>query len=603
MTKREFVEAPSFSIESGSVSLLFDLSPRPQGDKAKLLGGNQAIVEVERILDKIDEDSKVEPQGYASLINGARSYLDDVTTGQPGSRGRPLYFQASNAPLNDASRKVTMIRPSKWSYEAEGYSTELNSPNGKHKEIELRVSDGFFVFKSGHLFYVLTFSTTGGSEGSIDEYGMLQFQQIAIESVLGSDEDYIGFMKPGEAEKHCLFKFVEQRLRSIEGDPNISNSDHKAANGISDLIRPFSLLGDDREIDVKETDLVRLCFAIDSRELSDTVAEAQTKDFSERPKRDDAEDGSENEPHRDEEEPAEEIAADEMPLHRPDGDNAISPRLLALAGLTQGVIDFPFQDPAEVYDATRPIASTGRSALFAHPRFLLEVGANWRSYHQAQLCLGTCPYLALTWVTAVLDEILLKDIETEVDLLIYGQIDEKRRRTGAVDARTNGYRTIPLSDVDQIMESATKKSALGKRHRRAARVHTENLTRRLDLLRREINRPENFFRYPKEREAFKALREGASIENRYERAREKIDRVANLIQQTPSLSQYHERSIRTILFILAILGLISLPNSIRQTVETVSGWIWPVAPASQAPVAALERSKGGRDGRTSSSSR
>jgi hypothetical protein len=342
--------------------------------------------------------------------------------------------------------------------------------------------------------------------------------------------------QPGGTGNISVFEFAKQRLQWVDDTPD-------AMNGRRDLILRFNLLGETKgKAEIDHPNLLKLCFAIDSRTASETVMEAQKLDFQDLARRqgDQPESSSDDQPS-------------EKKEHKAAEGGVLSPQLLALAGMTQGVIDFPFQDPAEVYDATRPVATSGNSALFAHPRFLIEVGSNWRSYHQAQSSLGTCPYLALTWVASVLDEILLKEIENDVQFLIYGT--------------TEGYRTHPLNDVDKIMQSALGSNAS------AVEIHTKNLKLRLDMFRREVNRPENFFRYPKEKHAFKALRELANIEIRYERAKEKVDRVANLIEQTPNLSKYQERRVSFFLLILAILGLVSLPSSFAQSFEVILNFI------------------------------
>ena len=52
-------------------------------------------------------------------------FLDDVTTGPPGTNGRPLFFAASGSGPDDESRKVALCRPERWTYEFEGETTEL----------------------------------------------------------------------------------------------------------------------------------------------------------------------------------------------------------------------------------------------------------------------------------------------------------------------------------------------------------------------------------------------------------------------------------------------------------------------------------------------
>lgn len=533
---RRFIEAPSFALDACSASFLFEVgSDRFDARYGDMTGATREAVELDRIQAEIDRRSTVIDHECVPLIEGARTFLDDITTGPPGTRGRPLFFQASGAPQADPSRKAFLTRPSSWTYGAEGLLTELRSPTGKEQKTEVQISDGFFSFRSGHLFYVITLSVAGLPKSALDEYALIQFEQISTDpSIYGNDSSYIS-LSPDKSNKMSFLEFVEHRLNQLEGNT-------QSPNGITHLVNRFGLLGPGRRRSaISPDDLIRLCIAIDSSELSAVVQQALSEDFTEASRKLEAPENRQ-----------EPTKSKSIPLHRSPTRAVLPPELLALAGLTQGVIDFPFQDPAEVFDATRPLVQAGNSTLFAHPRFVVEIGSNWRSFHQAQSSLGTCPYLALTWVVATIDEMLLDEIESEIRILIYGT--------------QTGFRTMPLTDIDQIMESSFGSMS------NAQRVHKSNLRRRLDLFRREINRPENVFRYPKEKRAFQKIRESINSEHRYVSAKEKADRIADFIDQTPNLSNYTNRRVNAILLILAVLGVISLPANLKQAWDIFSIW-------------------------------
>jgi hypothetical protein len=55
--------------------------------------------------------------------------------------------------------------------------------------------------------------------------------------------------------------------------------------------------------------------------------------------------------------------------------------------------------------------------------------------------MGNCPYLLLTWLVAMHDEIVVSRIESHIDEMIYSPQDQ-------------GYRSVPLADLNKVLDRA-----------------------------------------------------------------------------------------------------------------------------------------------------
>jgi hypothetical protein len=249
-----------------------------------------------------------------------------------------------------------------------------------------------------------------------------------------------------------------------------------------------------------------------------------------------------------------------------DPNSGYERKLLAFAGMVQGVEDFPFQDESELHDSTRPTAHSVESAVYAHPKFLIEIAKGWRSYHMARPELGNCPYLLLTWLVAMHDEIIVSRIESRIDEMIYSPQDR-------------GYRAVPLADLNKVLKRA--------RHIAASTgvdLVEANLQRRLDLFRwLSINRAGNVFRYTKEREALAAVQAAMGTQGRFERATETVDRIETLVEDASALrSSYAERRTNAMLFMIAVLSVFSVSNDVQ-----THFWRWGFDPKFFAIVTVL----------------
>ena len=523
---RRFVETPAFA-GLGSASFSFAFAVRFDSSDS-----DRAMLRLERIETAIEGDAAA----HKALIGPTRSFLDDVTTGPPGCNGRPLVFAASGADAEAAERRVAMQRPACWRYEFEGETTELVSARSD-RPIELRLQDGFCAFESGRLFYLLTLTPASGETG-LDEYALLQIEQFALEpDRYAEDESFLRFdWSFGAEPAHgSLLALAEARLKALEASAIPTD----AFEAIIDRyeIRPK---GKRREA-LAASDLNSLCIAVESAEMLAAAKEAEA--IGEKPVPPEA--------------PVQ--IGTGLPAHR-DPDNPLPGRLLALAGLAQGVPDFPFQDQSELFDSTRPVCTSHDYSLFVHPRFMIEVGTDWRSLEEGRRCIGSCPYLLLMWAVALHDELIVTDLETEIDRMIFD--------TGGSD-----YRAVPLGELARGLKAA---GSVGDRGIEAIR---NNLERRLEMFRwLSINRVGNLFRYHREKTALAEIQAAMGTSDRFERAHIAVDRIEALVEDVSNLqSSYAERGTNRILFAIALLSVLSVSSDLSGLVdERLRPWVFVV---------------------------
>ena len=539
MDNRDYQEIALFAqVGAASVSFAFDLTDRAQRSAFRLVA----------LSDHLDGRDGSAPDPATDLIDPVRSFLDDVTNGPPGVNGRPLLMLASDEPPDCPARAVKLVRPACWKYHFEGRPTQLRVPDAK-REIDLRLRDSFCVFESGRIFYVLTLVQVDGAP-SLDEYALLQMQQLILDKALARDPAYLGFRREGDAGAPLsLVDFAAARLARLDhGEMG------GARSAVTSLLKPFGLVLPARVLgDLGTGQFTSLCLGVEDDKLWKAARHSvHSYDRTRRdppPVRPDDLIALETGWKRKTAKAGKAAHGDEAPAE------AIARADLVVAGLATGVPDFPFQDKSEVHDSTRPASESVESVLFTRPQLMLEIGEAWRSFREGLRMLGTCPYLYLTWMVAIHDEKTVVEMELMVEDLIYDPTGQQRTLPWSERARTQ-----PLSDVMQLLESSS--SLFGQN----TAVQERNLRRRLELFRWEsIHRCGNVFRYPKEKAALNAVRANLGIDDRFGEVHRTLDRLENLVDDVSMVARsYSARRTNRLLFVLALLGLISLPKSISE---------------------------------------
>ena len=547
-------EPPVFGgIAAASFSFAFELAAQASVEGENHVFAAGAKRHAFRLRNLEDSLAEHDPVAHAALIKPVQSFLDDVTTGPPGTNGRPLIFFASGAPGDDPGRRVRLIRNPVWSYEYEGTVTTLAVPEGR-REIALSMRDSFSVFESGRIFYILTFTQAG--ESRFDEYALIQLQQLVVEDTALADKaGYLGFVW-GDGPAHSLVGLANARLGALTDEAARKGA---APNGVGALLQRYRLIDKGFRPEVDSDDLLRLCIGIEDEAVLATAEQAYHL-------------------YRDREDktvvrvPDTDAGKAWLTSHgRTEGDGLhrgeeekIDRALLAFAGIAQGVPDFPNQDDSEVHDSTRPTARSVESSLYSHPRFTLEIAKNWRSYKRGLPSLGTCPYLLLMFLVSTHDELIVADIEVRLEQVLFGVAELKQQRDGSF----TGARSSPLADVRTALAQA--RGAFGGN----IRILHANLKHRFELFRwGSIHRSGNIFRYPKEKEALAAIQLAMATSQRFDDAHALADRMESLVEDVSSLkSAYAQSRTNFFLFLLAMLGIIGATNDLTGML----GWQSPL---------------------------
>lgn len=517
--ERRFVETPSLGgDELASFSFAFELSVPASPRLAIRLGQIEAMPQTAN-----------DPLG--TLLRPIRSFLDDVTTAPIGHHGRPLVVPALPISRTTPATTVALIRPPQWRYEAEGETTELAVPPAE--PIMLGVRESFCVFGSGRVFYILTLAQAPGTAG-LDEYAMLQLEHLALDPARHAiDPAFLGFRIGGDGETPCsLLGLAGARLAWLAHDAPRPNAlvDILQRHKLIDAATPTAAL--------KATDFRGLCVAVESDALTRLAEDAQA-DLAAPPSPRAADQRADiigPPPH----------SAPTLP-NRP---------LFAFAGLVQGVADFPFQDQSELSDSTQPSCRSSGSYLYAHPRFILELSADWRSFRQCRPSIGTCPYLLLMWLVSVHDQTIVAEMEHELEAILYTASDDP-------------LRAVPLGDLAGVVEQAGRIIPAN-----GAATVKANLRRRLDLFRwLSIHRSGNLFRYPREKDTLAAIQRDMGVAERFARAQDMLDRVEALAEDVSELGRaFSDRRTNFLVLMLTVLGMIGAAANIVQT--SPANWIW-----------------------------
>lgn len=599
---RRFTEAPIFtSLDATSFTFAFELeySARPPPGPESEDGGEEQEIDhdlraafrlrrLNTALAALKNGTAEQQHVFRRLIQPVRSFLDDVTMGPAGSNGRPLLFAASGAHPNAASRRVWLARPGSWDYEYENEVTRL-TVTPEQRLVEFRLRDSFCAFESGRIFYLLTLTQEmppedGPAEGeeevedaadpvlpsaaptAIDEYAVLQLQQLVLDKKLDAKRAGILGFQPGEKPDSSrpllsLIELAEARLQQLEAGAL------PGPNGIRDVIAACQLHpqhAQARRMPLGLRHLHRLCVGIECATMLDTAERvrqrfereeaagpARTRKAAGRP-----------EPWVEWEAAYRSGSADFDPPPHDDEENPFDRTFLAFAGVAQGVPDFPFQDESEIHDSTRPAAHSVESSLYVHPRFVLEVAKSWRSFEQARPNIGTCPYLLLMFMVALHDELIVSEMEERIDEMVYAP-DAEQGREGP-------FRVAPMAGVLDALAKADKVKDDG------IDIIRGNLEQRFQLFRwASIQRSGNIFRYPKERGALIALQQAMGTQARFDRAHDTVDRMESLLEDVTGLKSSYaerrsnraERRTNAMLLVIAVLSVLSVSADVRAQLD------------------------------------
>ena len=443
-----------------------------------------------------------------------------------------MIFAVEAEPAHGSERLITLVRPKTLEYVAEGRNVSVIC---EKPETEFEFRDVFALFESGHLFYVLSLIPRASTATVINEYHFIMLQKLVNPS---EETEYLREaiqLRCGDGELRTIVEFIGWRLAELRAADG-------PANAVRDIMSSI-LLKDERLPAFCWNNLKSLLIAIEDKDLFEQINGGQPASSLLMP------------------------SAAPPPL-MPAPTAPASRRQLALAGLVQGVADFPFQDESELNDSIQPIVSQPDAIVFAHPKFLIEVGPVWRSLVEMRREIGTCPYVLLTQLVLAYNQHLLEEVEGEIERLLYGVEGEPVR------AKVLG----PLQKLVEDVEGGTFGSQ--------KQLLKKNLARRVLIYRDLIlSRLPNIFRYPRERQVFEEVSKAYALEQRFEASLRLLTYYDDLSEDVHHLSGLiaDRRMNRLLLLISAISAfsilsvtsdLITLEGAAAHTLNSLLIAIW-----------------------------
>lgn len=536
-TDYRFDETPSWTgVDEFAVSFVFEMHIETK-DKEVNPARAFRLESISRALDpdcpvggkaRSEEEQAACGKVYASLFDPVASYHDDITSGGPGRGGRPLVLLAegfADDGRDESGDHVRLVRPETWTYRGEGVSVLMRAPADEGKRtLNLALRDSFFVFESGRIYYVLSVQPADAHGDEIDEYGLIQLLKLA--------HPHFGTMALRETLR---FDYEGAKLTLVElakaRFDRFGKATGDAPQGMRDVMLKHVL---EPKESLRTPGWDDLRTAVVGVRNADVYASFE----SVAGERDALGSFGAKLLER------EETAAGESAPHIAPGYPVAGARALALAGLLQSVPDFPFQDSSEIWDSTRAIAGGAGMgyALFSHPRFVVEVAANWRSLADGREGIGHCPYLLLTTLVATHDEAIAREMEEALDLIIYGAEQEAE------------LRAAPLKGVMHTLAALRRQFIPGP-----SKALRESLERRLDVFRRlSIHRSRHIFRYETEANTLASLNDKRGTTDRFDRATEILDRYESLVEDVQDMGRMaSDQRLNLFLAIVAGLSIVS----------------------------------------------
>ncbi|MBC7159491.1 MAG: GNAT family N-acetyltransferase [Porphyrobacter sp.] len=534
------------------------------------------ISDVYKVMSRADPRlSDAEQSRARSLFGPTRSFLDDITTGGPGVNGRPLLLAAEAGSDGPIRRPLVVERGPYWDYDFEGTPVFLEIADEERRHLELAYHEHFCLFESGRLLYVIVIGNDPAKSPCLDEYAVIQLQQLAVDPDRTGQETYLGFRAEAEGSSAVsLNRFVRDRLAALSGPSQAE------ASAVRDVLRLFGIA---RSVALEpDAPVLPVKNAIVMIEDEALFAAAQhTYEFY----RMDAGDsrqppGSTGGAWAGGEQPAEVVADDEAwrrrfagkGHHTLDGFGAKRPArtiprsLKAFAGIAQAIPDFPRVDESELHDSTRPISVAPQNLFYNHPAVQLEVGVQWRTFREAADEIGACPYALLTWLIAAHDELIVSDMEARIERMLLGAV-----RADVPLAEIG--RTHPMRNVDQVM------SQMRKLWPSSERLVDSNLEERIDIFRWcSIHQSGNIFRYPTERELLANIGTARGTQQRFAAAHDLLDRYENLIEDVSTLASAHAgRNTNWLLTAITVFGIAQMTSALVSLGMSSGDALWATA--------------------------
>ena len=524
------------------------------------------------------EHARSQPALYHALVEPPLSFFRDIVDADQGPVSMPLVAAIDpvrgDPSLAPGAHDVDVTLPASLRYDAETRHVVLEPARaGGDRVLPLAFRDALAIFESGHVAYVFSLVPRPGRALSLTEYDVILLEKL-VNPTEGCEylRRELRWGRPGAAGE-SLVEFVNDRLGAAR------EASGRAPNAVRDLLYAAVLERGERVAPWAWAHLRSMAIVLDDRELQDATAlalrastpagEAHAAGGNGEPPPGRPGEGARARGGDGGDAPGARIAgatdggghgaAPHMPGDRSPADRT----RLALAGITQGILDFPEQDAAEIGDSLRPVLQGRDVEMFSHPRFLLEICSGSRSLAAMEGCLGCCPYVLLSHLVFAYNKRLLEEAE--------GYFEALRRR------RSRRFRYRPFEALDDIIHAIDFPAG-----RPTHLLHT-SLRIRFELLRTLIvSYIPNVFRYETERSLYESLATRHGLRGRYDTFVNWLEHYGDVVRGAHDLGQLlTDRRSNRLLLVIAVSGLLSV---LKDALDLVG--LGPVGPRFTVPLVA-----------------
>jgi hypothetical protein len=223
--------------------------------------------------------------------------------------------------------------------------------------------------------------------------------------------------------------------------------------------------------------------------------------------------------------------------------------LIVMTGIAQNIADFRRQDEHELGDSLRPVFEGPNFSIYCHPKFLLEVSEDSRSYAETCGSLGTCPYFYLLHVYCAYREKLAEVLERAIDRIKFSGGDDSIVQKSFLRDHVQllGHLRKPMSGRGTSILEGFAQTRLGLFRDFFAHLSP------------------NIFRYDTERQTLQEVLRSRGIDDRIAASLKTFEEHEKCVKDIHAYGEYvSEKQINRFLLFLAILGVVEVFSNLSQ---------------------------------------
>lgn len=480
---------------------------------------------------------------YKQSLSPFESYVQDLI---------PFSFQTSNLPLTgccsrDNFLKMEITFPSEIHYVAEGRQMTLKRASAANYTKVCTLRENFTLFPSGHLGYhlMLVPDKDGGAGTWLDEYEIIALTKLFYQTEL-----------PVDPQKNLrnLIKFHLVDTKPIVGlDALVQSRLDAQLTPQHYLGQIFSMVQKKSRCSISWDSLKGGSVYLGHEEYYKTLYDFLKNSQSAEEAQAEGDNATTDPAQKVWQQNLKNTTNPDTQLHK---GNHTTDVVLVLAGIAQGILDFPYISPEELQDSLEPSADKENMSVYykMHPKMLFSLDGYDRIFVQNLGTSGSSPYRLLPQVFLLYNEVLLAEQEAGLSQLRFS------------DSKNIGsHQLIWMDRLYTHTESAKNKKRFHQHLRQKLEIYR-------DLF---LNYLPNVFRYDTEKDLFDAGIAERALSTKmtvYQTNLEKFDKLlqdVDMLQERAQATRANNaaRFMNGILVVIGALSLIQVREPLLQVLQ------------------------------------